>query len=168
MSGQVLIEVQKLRKVFQDAENRVIALNDINLKVYEGEIYGIVGMSGAGKSTLIRCINRLDTPNEGQILYRGQDILAMDRQTLLQTRRKMGMIFQQFNLFMQRSIAENVRYPLEISGVPRKQADNRVLELLEIVGLTDKAAAYPAQLSGGQRQRVGIARALASKPEVLL
>lgn len=168
MSGQVLIEVQGLRKVFQDAENRVIALNDINLKVYEGEIYGIVGMSGAGKSTLIRCINRLDTPNDGEIRYRGQDILSMDRKTLLQTRRKMGMIFQQFNLFMQRTIAENVRYPLEIADVPRKKADARVLELLEIVGLTEKAGAYPAQLSGGQRQRVGIARALASEPDVLL
>lgn len=168
VSGQVLIEVNGLKKVFSDAENRVIALNDISLKVQEGEIYGIVGMSGAGKSTLIRCINRLDTPNEGQILYRGNDILLMDRNQLLKTRRKMGMIFQQFNLFMQRTIAENVRYPLEIAGVSRKKADQRVMELLEIVGLTDKATAYPVQLSGGQRQRVGIARALASEPDVLL
>lgn len=168
MSQQVLIAVKGLSKVFQDAENRVIALNDINLQILEGQIYGIVGMSGAGKSTLIRCINRLDTPNQGQILYRGQDILTMDRKTLLKTRRKIGMIFQQFNLFMQRTVARNVCYPMEIAGVPKKQADRRVRELLEIVGLVDKADVYPAQLSGGQRQRVGIARALASNPDVLL
>ncbi len=168
MSQQVLIAVNGLSKVFQDAENRVIALNDINLQILEGQIYGIVGMSGAGKSTLIRCINRLDTPNRGQILYRGQDILTMDRKTLLKTRRKIGMIFQQFNLFMQRTVSRNIRYPMEIAGVPKKQADRRVCELLEIVGLEDKADAYPAQLSGGQRQRVGIARALASNPDVLL
>ena len=168
MSQQVLNAVKGLSKVFQDAENRVIALNDINLQILEGQIYGIVGMSGAGKSTLIRCINRLDTPNQGQILYRGQDILTMDRKTLLKTRRKIGMIFQQFNLFMQRTVARNVRYPMEIAGVPKKQADRRVRELLEIVGLVDKADVYPAQLSGGQRQRVGIARALASNPDVLL
>ena len=168
MSQQVLIAVNGLSKVFQDAENRVIALNDINLQILEGQIYGIVGMSGAGKSTLIRCINRLDTPNRGQILYRGQDILTMDRKTLLKTRRKIGMIFQQFNLFMQRTVSRNIRYPMEIAGVPKKQADRRVCELLEIVGLEDKADAYPTQLSGGQRQRVGIARALASNPDVLL
>jgi len=168
VSQQVLIAVNGLSKVFQDAENRVIALNDINLQILEGQIYGIVGMSGAGKSTLIRCINRLDTPNQGQILYRGQDILTMDRKTLLKTRRKIGMIFQQFNLFMQRTVSRNIRYPMEIAGMPKKQADRRVRELLEIVGLEDKADAYPAQLSGGQRQRVGIARALASNPDVLL
>jgi len=168
VSQQVLIAVNGLSKVFQDAENRVIALNDINLQILEGQIYGIVGMSGAGKSTLIRCINRLDTPNQGQILYRGQDILTMDRKTLLKTRRKIGMIFQQFNLFMQRTVSRNIRYPMEIAGVPKKQADRRVRELLEIVGLEDKADAYPTQLSGGQRQRVGIARALASNPDVLL
>lgn len=168
MSSKVLLEINNLSKIFADAENRVIALNNISLTVNEGEIYGIVGMSGAGKSTLIRCINRLDTPNEGSILYRNQNILDMNRQTLLQTRRKIGMIFQQFNLFMQRTIAHNIRYPLEIAGVDRKTADQRVKELLEIVGLEDKADAYPIQLSGGQRQRVGIARALASKPDLLL
>ncbi len=168
MSGKVLIQVVNLSKIFNDAENRVTALNRISLTVNEGEIYGIVGMSGAGKSTLIRCINRLDTPNDGKVLYRGRDILEMDRQELLKTRRKMGMIFQQFNLFMQRTIAQNVRYPLEIAGVTKKDAEKRVVELLEIVGLSDKANAYPAQLSGGQRQRVGIARALASDPDLLL
>ncbi len=168
MSTTPLIEIVKLSKVFSDAENRVVALNDITLSVHEKEIYGIVGMSGAGKSTLIRCINRLDTPNGGQVLYRGQDILRMDRRQLLQTRRKMGMIFQQFNLLMQRTVGQNVRYPLEIAGLPHARANERVKELLDIVGLQDKINAYPAQLSGGQRQRVAIARALASSPEVLL
>lgn len=168
MTLKELIRVEGLEKIFKDADNQVTALDDINLTVYEGEIYGIVGMSGAGKSTLIRCINRLDTPSKGRILYRGVDILKMHSESLLQTRRKMGMIFQQFNLFMQRTIAQNVRYPLEIAGVNRKKADSMVQELLEIVGLSEKADAYPIQLSGGQRQRVGIARALASQPEVLL
>jgi len=163
-----LIEIIKLSKVFSDDENRVVALNDITLTVKEKEVYGIVGMSGAGKSTLIRCINRLDTPNAGQVLYRGQDILRMNRRQLLATRRKMGMIFQQFNLLMQRTVGQNVRYPLEIAGVKHTKANARVKELLDIVGLSDKLNAYPAQLSGGQRQRVAIARALASNPEVLL
>ena len=123
---------------------------------------------GAGKSTLIRCINRLDVPTGGEVLYRGQDVLKMSRPDLLKLRRKVSMIFQQFNLLMQRTVGENVRYPLEIAGLPRREADKRVMELLEIVGLQDRAKAYPAQLSGGQRQRVAIARALASQPEVLL
>ncbi len=168
MSNVPLIEVRNLSKIFADADNKVVALNDISLKVNQGEIYGIVGMSGAGKSTLIRCINRLDIPNQGEILYRGQDILQMNKKSLLQTRRKMGMIFQQFNLFMQRTIAQNIHYPLEITKVPAKEAKERVEKLLEIVGLQDKADAYPAQLSGGQRQRVGIARALACEPDLLL
>ena len=168
MAAAPLIEIIKLSKVFSDDENRVVALNDITLTVKEKEVYGIVGMSGAGKSTLIRCINRLDTPNAGQVLYRGQDILRMNRRQLLATRRKMGMIFQQFNLLMQRTVGQNVRYPLEIAGVKHTKANARVKELLDIVGLSDKLNAYPAQLSGGQRQRVAIARALASNPEVLL
>ncbi len=168
MPSVPLIEIKHLSKIFSDAENRVVALNDISLTVNEKEIYGIVGMSGAGKSTLIRCINRLDTPNGGEVLYRGQDILRMDRKQLLQTRRKMAMIFQQFNLLMQRTVGQNVRYPLEIAGVSRNEAGKRVRELLDIVGLRDKENGYPAQLSGGQRQRVAIARALASNPEVLL
>ncbi|NLA54517.1 MAG: ATP-binding cassette domain-containing protein, partial [Clostridiales bacterium] len=144
------------------------ALDRISLNVYKGEIYGVIGMSGAGKSTLIRCINRLDVPSSGQILYRGRDIIAMDKRELQTLRRKVSMIFQQFNLLMQRTVAENVRYPLEIAGVKRTEANARVQELLSIVALEDKANAYPAQLSGGQRQRVAIARALASDPEVLL
>src|SRR5699024_4668811 len=143
-------------------------LSNISLTIDKGDIYGIIGMSGAGKSTLIRCLNRLDTPTDGQIFIDGENILAMSKQQLRQTRRRMAMIFQQFNLLMQKSVARNVRYPLEIAGVPKKQANERVIELLKIVGLEDKASAYPAQLSGGQKQRVAIARALASDPEMLL
>lgn len=163
-----MIQIQHLTKTFQTAAGTVEALKDISLTIPDGEIYGIIGMSGAGKSTLIRCLNRLDTPTDGQIFIDGENILAMSKQQLRQTRRRMAMIFQQFNLLMQKSVARNVRYPLEIAGVPKKQANERVIELLKIVGLEDKASAYPAQLSGGQKQRVAIARALASDPEMLL
>ena len=162
------IELRGLSKVYQIPGGEVQALNNINLAIEQGDIYGIIGMSGAGKSTLIRCLNRLDTPTDGQVLIDGQNVLAMSKKQLLQTRRRMAMIFQQFNLLMQKSVARNVRYPLEIAGAPKKQANERVMELLKIVGLEEKANAYPAQLSGGQKQRVGIARALASNPEMLL
>ena len=125
-------------------------------------------MSGAGKSTLIRCINRLDTPTDGQILIDGENILALKGKELIRMRRRVSMIFQQFNLLMQKTVARNVRYPLEIAGVPKAQANARVMELLKIVGLEDKADAYPAQLSGGQKQRVAIARALINKPQIIL
>ena len=163
-----LIEVKNLRKVYQVPGGEVVALDGINLSIEKGQIYGIIGMSGAGKSTLIRCMNRLDTPTDGQILIDGQNILAMNEKQLMITRRKVSMIFQQFNLLMQKTVARNVRYPLEIAGVPKAKANQRVKELLKIVELEDKADAYPIQLSGGQRQRVAIARALASDPEVLL
>ena len=163
-----LIEIKNLRKVYQVPGGDVVALDGINLSIDRGEIYGIIGMSGAGKSTLIRCMNRLDTPTEGQILIDGQNILTMNEKQLMATRRKVSMIFQQFNLLMQKTVSRNVRYPLEIAGVDRQKANARVKELLEIVQLSDKADAYPIQLSGGQRQRVAIARALASNPEVLL
>jgi len=163
-----LIRIKGLSKVYKTPDGEVIALDSIDLSVAKGDIHGVIGMSGAGKSTLIRCINRLDSPNAGQIFYRGQDILTMDTKALLAVRRKVAMIFQQFNLLMQRTLGENVRYPLEIAGVSRKAANTRVRELLTIVGLEDRLNAYPAQLSGGQRQRVAIARALASDPEVLL
>ena len=162
------IELRGLSKVYQIPGGEVQALNNINLVIEQGDIYGIIGMSGAGKSTLIRCLNRLDTPTDGQVLIDGQNILAMSKKQLLQTRRRMAMIFQQFNLLMQKNVARNVRYPLEIAGAPKKQANERVMELLKIVGLEEKANAYPAQLSGGQKQRVAIARALASNPEMLL
>jgi len=162
------IEIRGLSKIYPIPGGEVHALTNINLSIEKGDIYGIIGMSGAGKSTLIRCLNRLDTPTDGQILIDGENILAMDKKQLRATRRRMAMIFQQFNLLMQKSVARNVRYPLEIAGVPKKQANERVMELLKIVGLEDKANAFPAQLSGGQKQRVAIARALASDPEMLL
>lgn len=162
------IEIRGLCKVYPIPGGEVRALNNINLSIERGDIYGIIGMSGAGKSTLIRCLNRLDTPTEGQIFIDGENILAMNKNQLRATRRRMAMIFQQFNLLMQKNVLRNVRYPLEIAGVPKKQANERVMELLKIVGLEEKANAYPSQLSGGQKQRVAIARALASDPEMLL
>ena len=163
------IEVVGLRKVFPlSGGGEFAALDDISLKINKGEIYGIIGMSGAGKSTLIRCMNRLETPTDGKILIDGQDVLTMNQKQLNMMRRKMSMIFQQFNLQMQKTVGRNVRYPLEIAGVPKHKANQRVKELLKIVGLEAKEDAYPAQLSGGQKQRVAIARALASNPEVLL
>lgn len=162
------IALRGLSKVYPMADGDVVALDHVDLTIEKGDIYGIIGMSGAGKSTLIRCLNRLDTPTSGQVLVDGQDVLRMNASQLRATRRRMAMIFQQFNLLSQKTVARNVRYPLEIAGVPRKQADARVQELLALVGLSDKAAAYPSQLSGGQKQRVAIARALASNPEMLL
>lgn len=168
MSEQPIIQIKDLKKVYQVPGGEVVALNGINLTIERGQIYGIIGMSGAGKSTLIRCINKLDTPTEGQVLINGKNVLAMSQKELLQTRRRTAMIFQQFNLLMQKTVARNVRYPLEIAGVDEEKANKRVMELLRIVGLEEKANAYPAQLSGGQKQRVAIARALASDPDVLL
>ena len=163
-----MIRIEGLKKIYGSGANAVTALGGIDLTILKGDIHGIIGMSGAGKSTLIRCINRLDTPTEGRILIDGRDILAMNSRDLRAMRKRVSMIFQQFNLLMQKTVARNVRYPLEIAGVPRAKANARVKELLEIVGLSHKADAYPAQLSGGQKQRVAIARALASDPEVLL
>lgn len=162
------IELRNLRKVYPVTGGEVVALDGITLSINKGEIYGIIGMSGAGKSTLIRCVNRLDQPTDGSILINGKNILLMNPRELIQMRRKVSMIFQQFNLLMQQTVGKNVRYPMEIAGVPKSKADARVKELLEIVGLESKINAYPAQLSGGQKQRVAIARALASDPEVLL
>ena len=162
------IELRGLSKTYQIPGGEVQALNNISLTIEKGDIYGIIGMSGAGKSTLIRCLNRLDTPTDGQVLIDGKNVLAMGKRELLTTRRRMAMIFQQFNLLMQKTVARNVRYPLEIAGVPNKKANDRVTELLRIVGLEEKAGAYPSQLSGGQKQRVAIARALAGDPEMLL
>lgn len=167
-STQPMIQIQGLTKIYGSGAAQVTALQGVNLSVKRGDIHGIIGMSGAGKSTLIRCINRLDTPTEGRILIDGQDIMGLTGAQLRAMRRRVSMIFQQFNLLMQKTVARNVRIPLEIAGVSRREADARVKELLRIVGLEHKAHAYPAQLSGGQKQRVAIARALASDPEVLL
>ena len=169
MSEQTpMIRIAGLKKVYGSGADAVTALDNINLTIRKGDIHGIIGMSGAGKSTLIRCVNRLDTPTEGSIEIDGRDILTMNPRELRATRRRVSMIFQHFNLMMQKTVARNIRYPLEIAGVPRAQADERVKELLEIVGLSHKAGAYPIQLSGGQKQRIAIARALASDPDVLL
>jgi len=164
----ILIDIQGLRKVFPSSNGEVIALDKIDLTIRKGNIFGIIGMSGAGKSTLIRCINRLEKPTSGQIKINGEDVLAASSLKLNQMRRSLGMIFQQFNLLMQATVEKNVRFPMEIAGMPRAQARARAQEMLELVGLTDKARAYPAQLSGGQKQRVAIARALSTQPDILL
>lgn len=163
-----LIEIRSLSKVFGEADDGFKALDRVSLSIEKGEIYGIVGMSGAGKSTLIRCINRLDTATDGEVFFKGKSVQKMSAEELTLTRRRVSMIFQQFNLFMQRTVGANVQYPLELVGTPRKEARARAEQLLDIVGLKDRFNAYPAQLSGGQKQRVAIARALASEPEVLL
>lgn len=168
MNVKPIVELKSLGKVFQSKNNTVKALENINLTINEGEIFGIIGLSGAGKSTLVRCINFLEKPTSGAVIFDGADLGRLTESQLLKARQSMGMIFQQFNLLMQRTALQNICFPLEIAGVSKKDAKIRALELLEIVGLADKAKAYPAQLSGGQKQRVAIARALATNPKVLL
>ena len=163
-----IVELRGLSKTFGAGAEQVAALQQVSLAVEPGEIFGIIGLSGAGKSTLVRCINLLERPDEGQVLFHGQDLTAMSTKQLRQVRRKISMIFQSFNLLEQRTALDNICFPLELEGVPKAKAKQRARELLEIVGLPDKAKAYPVQLSGGQKQRIAIARALASDPEVLL
>ena len=166
--SQSIIQIQHLSKTFGDGSEAVHALEDINLDIQQGEIFGIIGLSGAGKSTLVRCMNLLERPTSGTVIVDGQNMTELSERALRLARRKITMIFQSFNLLMQRTCLKNVCFPMEISGVPAAQARQRAAELLEIVGLRDKAGAYPAQLSGGQKQRVAIARALATDPKVLL
>ena len=164
-----MVELKHISKTFQTTERKDFqALKDVNLQIPDGEIYGIIGMSGAGKSTLVRCINMLERPTEGEVLINGKNLCTMSEKELREQRRDITMIFQQFNLLMQRTCLKNVCFPMEISGVSKAEAKKRAMELLELVGLPDKANAYPAQLSGGQKQRVAIARALATDPKVLL
>ena len=163
-----MIEIKGLSKEFHTLDGTVEALKDINLTINTGDIYGIIGMSGAGKSTLVRCINMLEKPTSGTVTINGTDIGALSESELRKVRRKVTMIFQGFNLLMQRTCMDNICFPLELSGVKKADAKKRASELLEIVGLPDKANSYPAQLSGGQQQRIAIARALATEPEVLL
>ena len=163
-----MIELKNLSKSFETADGTVNALKNVNLTINDGDIYGIIGMSGAGKSTLVRCINMLERPTEGSVLIDGRDIGAFSEKELRGVRRNITMIFQSFNLLMQRTCLKNICFPLELSGMKRADAKKRAMELLEIVGLPDKANAYPAQLSGGQKQRIAIARALTTNPEVLL
>ncbi len=163
-----MIELKDLSKTFNSSSGTVEALKDINLTINDGEIFGIIGLSGAGKSTLVRCINLLERPTYGSVIIDGKDMTQLSRSELLQMRRSISMIFQGFNLLEQRTVLRNVTFPLEISGVKLKDAKEKAMELLKIVGLEQKAAAYPAQLSGGQKQRVAIARALATDPRYLL
>ena len=163
-----MIELKNLSKSFETADGTVNALKNVNLTINNGDIYGIIGMSGAGKSTLVRCINMLERPTEGSVLIDGRDLGALSEKELRGVRRNITMIFQSFNLLMQRTCLKNICFPLELSGMKRADAKKRAMELLEIVGLPDKANAYPAQLSGGQKQRIAIARALTTNPEVLL
>lgn len=163
-----IITVQGLSKSFADGEKRVTALNGIDLTVYEGDVFGVIGLSGAGKSTLVRCLNRLEEPDEGKIIINGQDVRALDNAGLNLARRNIGMIFQQFNLLNQASILENVCFPMEIAHWHKAAAKKRALELIELVGLKGRENAYPAQLSGGMKQRVAIARALTLSPKILL
>ena len=164
--SEILIE--NLSKTFETADGTVEALKNVSLSIEEGDIYGIIGMSGAGKSTLVRCINFLEVPTEGTVTVRGRKLSDCTEKELLLMRRDIGMIFQSFNLLMQKNVLENVCFPLYIQGKKKKEAREKALELLDIVGLKDRAKAYPAQLSGGQKQRVAIARALASDPKILL
>lgn len=165
-----MIELKHLSKTFETAGGRVDALKDVSLTIPDGDVYGIIGMSGAGKSTLVRCINMLERPTEGEVIVNGQRLDTMTPAQLRAARREITMIFQRFNLLMQRNCLDNVCFPMELSGLrgEKKWREQRALELLDIVGLKDKAKAYPAQLSGGQQQRVAIARALATRPKYLL
>jgi D-methionine transport system ATP-binding protein len=162
-----MIELRHISKTFQGKRD-VHAVRDVSLSVEEGEIFGVIGFSGAGKSTLVRCINLLERPDNGEVLIKGRDITKLQGRELRASRRDIGMIFQHFNLFHSRTAGENIAFPLQYRQMSRNDITLRVKELLELVGLEDKADAYPSQLSGGQKQRVGIARALASKPSILL
>ena len=163
-----MIELKHICKTFDSGGGEVEALKDVSLTIEKGEIYGIIGMSGAGKSTLVRCINMLERPTSGSVVIDGKDLTKMTEKELRTERQSITMIFQGFNLLMQKNCLRNVCFPLELAGVKKAEAVKKAQSLLELVGLGDKAAAYPAQLSGGQQQRVAIARALATNPKVLL
>lgn len=163
-----MIELRNLNKTFHTQDGALTALDDINLTVQDGEIFGIIGLSGAGKSTLVRCMNLLERPTHGEVLVDGQDLMKLSPAGLREVRRNIGMIFQSYNLLEQRTVLRNVLYPLELTHEDRRTACTRAMQLLELVGLADRASAYPAQLSGGQKQRVAIARALATNPHYLL
>ena len=163
-----MIELKHLGKTYRAPDKEIVALDDINLTIRDGEIFGIIGLSGAGKSTLVRCLNLLEVPTAGEVLVDGKSLTRLSRKELLKLRQSIGMIFQSFNLLEQRNVLRNVCFPLEVAGVGRKAAEQRARELLELVGLSDRADSYPSQLSGGQKQRVAIARALATNPKYIL
>lgn len=166
--AETIIKIQNVTKTFVGKDNRVEALKGINLEIGKGDIFGIIGMSGAGKSTLVRCLNFLEKPTTGTVFIEDKDLSELSDRELRKTRTEIAMIFQHFNLLMQRNVLDNVCFPLEIIGTKRGEAVKRAMELLEIVGLSEKAKSYPSQLSGGQKQRVAIARALATNPKILL
>ncbi len=163
-----MIELRNLSKSFTTADGQVDALKHVSLTINNGDIYGIIGMSGAGKSTLVRCINMLERPTDGSAIWDGTDLGTLKKKEIQQVRHRITMIFQSFNLLMQRTCLQNIMLPLKLIHIPRAEAKKRALELLNTVGLPDKANSYPAQLSGGQQQRIAIARALATNPQVLL
>lgn len=160
--------LENITKEFVGRDNTVEAVKNVNITIEKGEIFGIIGFSGAGKSTLVRCLNLLEVPTLGKVIFNGKNLLEISQAELRKCRQKIGMIFQSFNLLAQRNVIDNVCFPLEIAGIKRKEARKKALELLEMVGIKDKAKSYPSQLSGGQKQRVAIARALATDPDVLL
>ena len=166
--AQSYLEVHNLCKTFSAKNGSVEALRGVSLSIGKGEIFGVIGLSGAGKSTLVRCMNLLERPDSGDVLLNGESLLKLNKEQLRLRRQKIGMIFQHFNLLEQQTVLENVCFPMEIRGIPKKERQEKALELLKKVGLVEKAKAYPAQLSGGQKQRVAIARVLANEPEILL
>jgi len=163
-----MIELKNVTKHFYQKNREVVALSEVSLLVPEGKIFGVIGASGAGKSTLIRCVNLLERPTSGAVIVDGKSLMDLSSTALAKERRHIGMIFQHFNLLSSRTVSENVAFPLELEGRSKQQINERVLELLTLVGLEDKAQDYPASLSGGQKQRVAIARTLATSPKVLL
>lgn len=163
-----MIVIKNLSKTYSLPQSSIKALDNVNLTIEKGDIFGIIGFSGAGKSTLIRCLNRLEEPDEGFVYIEDKNITSMDKEQLREARKKIGMIFQQFNLLDAKTVFQNIAFPLQVAGYPKDRIKSRVEEILELVQLTDKINAYPSQLSGGQKQRVGIARALANDPDVLL
>lgn len=163
-----MIKIEHLSKTYITNNNDVEALKDVSFEIQKGDIFGIIGLSGAGKSTLIRCINLLEKPTSGKVIIDNDDMLSLSEKELREKRRKIGMIFQHFNLLMQRTVLANVSFPMRILGISKQEANKEALKYLDIVGLKEKADSYPSQLSGGQKQRVAIARALALKPEIIL
>lgn len=163
-----IIRVENINKTFQTTSGSVEAVKNMSFSIEKGEIFGLIGLSGAGKSTLVRCLNLLEKPDTGAIYVDGRNLMELSEKELRKERQDIGMIFQHFNLLMQRNVVDNICFPMEIAGVNKKDARKRALELLETVGLSEKAHAYPAQLSGGQKQRVAIARVLANNPKILL
>lgn len=168
INNDEIIRLENVSKIYESKEGSFKALNNINLNIKKGEIYGVIGMSGAGKSTLVRCLNLLEVPTEGSVYIENSDLTRLKESDLRLVRRDIGMIFQHFNLLMQKNVIDNVCFPLKLAGMKKRDAQKKARELLELVGLADKEKSYPVQLSGGQKQRVAIARALAMNPKILL